>query len=729
MRYLWRIALLFLAIVTTWICWLPLPVDLQKPLDGTARLLDCKGRELAEISSFSARAQNPVPLDEMGDWLPRATVAIEDHRFFEHGPIDWQSSCRALICDLQSGRITSGGSTITQQLIKMASGRIRRSWGAKLYETILAWKIECSWSKERILTEYLNRCNYGNRRLGPEAAARSYFGKSAHDLTLTEAIFLAGLPQAPTRLNPWKHQSEAEKKYAQSLLRLYRCKLISQDQLAILQGSAPKVLHVNPPHLAPHFVDAIVERNTALHGLIRTTLDLDLQNAAEHLVNAHLGALNRNDITHAALVVIDNSTGGVRAMVGSENYTASQINGTMRMRSCGSTLKPFIYLAAIDRRLMTAATLLPDTPDAARGVYDDYDPQNYNHRYLGPVRVREALACSLNIPAIVALSRLGARTGFNELEKWGITFRRRFDDYGAGFILGNAEIRLIDLAGAYAGLARQGIAMRTKFLAGEHYPVARVASGAATQIVTDILCDNDARQRSFGIHSPLALEERVAVKTGTSSGFRDAWTVGFDKDHTVAVWAGNFDGGPMRETIAVRSAAPLWAGMMRLLLQHDHSLDSVPVSDAIVRCAICSVTGLRPSRFTVATTREYFLKGSEPVSDSASWFSADGNLLLPPEYAEWCASTSNMLGASVRSQSQITSPPANAHYEIDPVLPKSQQMVELTVTLPGAVQWSVNGLPLKAQPDGRYFWGLEPGQWTVRAASGSDEVEEKITVK
>jgi penicillin-binding protein 1C len=723
------LATLVVAAATTWICCLPFPADLVRPIDGTATLLDCKGRQIAEISSENARMQNPIELSEMGEWLPRATVAIEDHRFFEHGPIDLYSTAAALFRNLQAGRIVSGGSTITQQLVKMSIGRRERNWIAKLYETIVAWKLECCWSKERILAEYLNRCQYGNRRAGPEAAARTYFGKSARELNLAEAVFLSGLPQAPTRFNPWKHPEAAAKKYRLSLDQLVRENLISPDQLTILESAVPTVFRLPPPHLAPHFVDAVMARNPHLYGIVHTTLDLDLQRAAERLVNAHLDALNRNDITDAAVVVIDNATGGVRAMVGSQNYAINQVNGAVRMRSCGSTLKPFIYLAAIDKRLITAATVLPDTPDAARAAYADYDPRNFNNRYLGPVRVREALACSLNVPAIVALSRLGARAGFFELEKWGIHFRREFDNYGAGFILGNAEIRLVDLAGAYAGLARNGLAMDAKFLATEHHSLSRVASVAATQIVNDILCDNDAREQSFGVHSPLALEERVAAKTGTSSGYRDAWTVGFDKERTVAVWAGNSNGGPMRETIAVRAAAPLWAGMMRLLLQHDHPLDPVPESDFIDRCNVCSVSGLLPSRFSVATRSEYFLKGTEPVRDSENWFSTDGNLLLPSEYAEWCAGSSNGLGATVQTELRVTSPLANAHYEIDPILPAPQQMVELRATLPGVLRWLVNGEPQHPNSDGRVFWPLQPGQWVVRAVHETGEAEARFTVE
>jgi penicillin-binding protein 1C len=315
------------------------------------------------------------------------------------------------------------------------------------------------------------------------------------------------------------------------------------------------------------------------------------------------------------------------------------------------------------------------------------------------------------------------------MEKLGFKFPRGLSDYGAGFVLGNAEIRLVDLAGAYAGLARKGVSMQAKFLTAEHHPMDRIASSDATAIITDILCDNDARQKSFGAHSPLAFEERIAAKTGTSSGFRDAWTVVFDKEHTVAVWAGNFDGRPMRDTFAVRSATPLWAAMMRELLRRDHPLDPPKENERLIRREICAETGLLASRFSASRINELFLKGTEPKEDSANWFAADGKLLLPAEYAGWCASSNNTRGAHVRPKPRITNPVANARYEIDPVLPRSQQMIELTATLGDRVQWFVNGTRVASQSDGRFFWQLAPGEWNVRAISRIGTAEEVITVE
>ncbi|MFL6553658.1 MAG: transglycosylase domain-containing protein, partial [Chthoniobacterales bacterium] len=256
--------------------WLPIPHQLQTSPAGTLTLLDWQGRDIAELASPEARTQFPVPLVQMGPWLPRITVALEDRRFYEHRGIDWRATIAACARDLRSHRIVSGASTITQQLVKLAAGREQRSWWDKLYEVIVAWKLERRWSKQRILSEYLNRSSYGNRRIGPEAAARAYFGKPARDLTLAEAIFLAGLPQAPTRLNPWRHPEEANRKYERSLRRLGNFGVTTRNHQSLVIGP-PKIVRSHPPRLAPHFVDAVVARNPRLRGTVRTTLDLDLQ--------------------------------------------------------------------------------------------------------------------------------------------------------------------------------------------------------------------------------------------------------------------------------------------------------------------------------------------------------------------------------------------------------------------------------------------------------------------
>lgn len=687
-----------------------------KPL--TAVYLDAKGLMIAELPSPDARSHRPVSLSAMGPWLPVFTVALEDRRFYSHPGVDFLATARALF------RRHGGGSTISQQLVKVATARKGQSVTAKTQETLLALQLERRWTKAQILEAYLNRIPYGNRLIGIEAAAQAYFNKSAASLKKAEAIYLAGLPREPSRLNPWNHADGAARQFERS-----RNHLVARGYLPAAENaelSLPEVGRHLPQNAAPHFVNAVAQAGQ--RGVILCNLDLDLQRRAEQLVREHLNVLHRQDITQAAMVVIENDTGAVRAMVGSRDFKANQINGALSFRDCGSTLKPFLYATGIDRRVFTAATLLPDTPDAARDAYGDYDPHNFVLNHLGPMRVREALGNSLNVPAVVAVSRIGARKAFDAIGEWGIRFDRPLEKAGAGFILGNVGVRLLDLTGAFAGLARGGLTGPPRLLAAEPMPLRRVVSPEAAQIVTDILCDNSARLQSFGPHSALAFSIRVGGKTGTSAGFRDAWAVGFTREHTVGVWVGNFDGRPMDHAASIASAAPLWRRMMDDLLQTDHPLPE----PKLPRTPVCSLTGLRPCEKSPSTVSELFIPGTEPKEKADDWFASDGHPVLPQEYASWCASVDNRLGATIRPVAEnlaILSPRDGALFVLDHSVAITQQQVEFQANGEEGVTWKVNGKAIAPRQDGRVLWQLTEGEWTVEAANTAARVTSKFVVR
>ena len=760
------VAAFFAAAVLAVFIWsVPVPDALRQPapMQGTVTLLDARGEALAELPDPGARSRHPLPLARLGPDLPRLTVALEDRRFYGHHGVDVRALCAALARDLRAGRIVSGGSTITEQLVKLAAGRPGgRTLLAKAREAVVAWKLERRLTKPEILERYLNALSYGNRLVGPQAAARAYFNKDAADLTLAESLYLAGLPQAPSRLNPWHHLAAGEFCFGRNLRRLTSAGVVSPDTARRLADAPPRPGHFLPVRRASHFVDLLAARQKrgtlpdAPGGILRTTLDPDLQRLAETLTRHHLEDLRRegDEDPQAAVVIVENATGAVRALVGSGDYEdpdRGQVNGTIRPRSAGSTLKPFLYLNAFDRRLLTAASILPDTAEAVRATFADYDPQNYHAgRHLGPVRVRTALGSSLNVPAVVALGRcVGARQAFYEFGRWGFRFPAGLDEYGAGFILGNAEIRLLDLASAYAGLARGGLAGPARLLARDGTAWERVASADASTIITDILCDPQARRATFGEGSPLDFPDgvRVAVKTGTSSSFRDKWCVGFDGRHTVAVWAGHFDGRPMGETVGIHAAAPLWHGLMDALLR-EHQDPDVPtprLGNTLLRRDVCPLTGLLPAPGAGGPpgVPELFLAGTEPTASAADYFLLDpsggpAHLRLPPEYAAWCRSPQNILGAvappdaASPSSLAVVCPPDHARYTLDPELPARQQMLELTANTaePAQVHWTVNGQSLAPQPDGRVFWPLARGTWTVVASlPGAASVSRRIEVE
>jgi penicillin-binding protein 1C len=719
----------------------PLPPDLLSPLEGAPVLVDVNGRVLESMASAEARAQRPIPLDQMGRWLPAVTIALEDHRFATHRGVDPQSALGALWRNTRRGRTVSGGSTITQQLIKLASHRAGRSWLAKPYENLAALRLERIWSKNQILEQYLNRSHYANRQVGPAAATRAYFGKTPENLTLPEAIYLAGLPQAPTRFNPWTHPDRAKAKYRRSVTQLAAAGFLSSDEAERMQQPPAIQLRQSPPRFAPHFVDEIHKTHPRLRGgEVKTTLDLDLLRFVETRLRTHLATLGHQGVGQGAIVILDARDGSVRAMVGSTDYAAArggQINGTTISRSCGSTLKPFLYLKAIQERRLTAATLLPDTPDAVRAEYIDYDPINYDKRFWGPVRVREALANSLNVPAVVTLSRVGARRMFQGFDECGLKFARSFEEYGAGLILGNAEVRLLDLTAAFTVFSGRGLAVEPRLLASAPLRHRFIASPEAVSIVTDILSDNQARRKTFSLTSPLAFEDaRIPCKTGTSSGFRDAWTVGATAEHAIGVWVGNFDGRPMHEIASIAGAAPLWREIVDYLLAHGDSSVPAPVENArLTRREVCSLTGMLPVPGSPGVVNEWFLAGTEPVQDAGAYLRpvrGETRLVLPPEYALWCHSPLNYLKAELDASAplRIVSPSPDATFLIDPHLPRRQQALRLIASADPAEKlgWSVDGQPVEYSNNG-YYWPLVEGPHVVEVASSSGRVAAKFNVQ
>jgi penicillin-binding protein 1C len=732
-------ALLALGAYVATFC-IPLPSALLQPPDTTLTLEDRAGREIAVVATDRARQSEALPLAEMGRWLPQVTVALEDRNFWSNHGIDAWALGGAFCRNLRHGRAISGASTIAQQLIK--NTRPRTGWRLydKAYEALAAVRLLRTWPRERILAEYLNRIDYGNRRIGPRAAARAYFAKEPADLTLAEAVFLAGLPQAPTRYNPWLRLASAGDRYRRSLAALAQRGILEPATLAALGTEPPEIARSEPPGEAPHFADAIVGRWPALRGRVRTTLDLPLQKSVAALARNHVARLHGRGVGQAAVVVLDNRDGAILALVGSADYAGpeGEIDGALLPRSGGSVLKPFLYAEAIERRLLTAATVLPDTPDAIRAEYVDYDPRNFDERHLGPVRVREALAGSLNVPAVCALARVGARPFFERLGAWGFRFPRGLDAYGAGLILGNAEPRLLDLAAAFAGIASEGRVPTWRMLAAEPTHCRFAVSPDTAAIVADMLCDDDARRRAFGRGSPLAVPVRVPCKTGTSSGFRDAWTVGSTAQHTVAVWAGNFDGRPMDGIASVEAAAPLWRAVVDLLLAADTGVPEPRESPTLASRDVCRLTGRIPTDASPGAVREWFLRGTEPTESAAVWLrrTPEGTaaIVLPPEYAAWCAGAENHLGAQVEAPDRIAirQPAAGAEYVLDPALPRAQQVLRLEATLPeGAVaRWTIDGREIAAQPGGGVFlWPLEPGERVATVTAGGRSAEVSFRVR
>ncbi|MFW6162381.1 MAG: penicillin-binding protein 1C, partial [Planctomycetota bacterium] len=527
-------------------------------------------------------------LEEVSPRLVEATIAVEDQRFRSHPGVDPLAVLRAVGQNVRHRRIVSGASTITMQVIRLLTPR-PRTLRSKVIEAFRAVQLERRASKEAILEHYLNRAPYGGNLLGAEAASLAWFGKHACDLSLAEAALLAGLPQAPSRLRPDRHPERAKARRDHVLERMAACGFVSDEHLRVARRQPVAVRRSPFPFEAPHFA-RLVRRRYPGRGELHGTLDRRVQRLAEETVREAVAALRPEGVTNAAVVVIENRTAAVRAMVGSCDFHAEaddgQVNGAVAPRSPGSALKPFTYALAFQRGLATPDTVLADVPAS----YTGYEPENYDHAFRGPVPAAEALRDSLNVPAVRLLAQVGHRPLHRFLRRLGLaTLTRPADHYGLALTLGSTEVTLLELTSAYATLARLGVHRPYRLLETEPVPEGRrVLDAGAAWLVADALCEADplAGARSDD-------ELRMAWKTGTSYGHRDAWTVAFTPAYTVGVWVGNFDGRPSGALVGIRAAAPVARTLMdRIAGEAGSPWFERPPS--VATRPVCPVSGLPP---------------------------------------------------------------------------------------------------------------------------------------
>ena len=709
-----------------------LPVSLaQPPVPGT-EIVDREGRPLRKtLNADGFRSGQSFRLSEVPTSLIDATLAAEDQRFWSHGGVDLIAIVRAVRDGVEAGHPVSGASTITQQLVKISSPSRKRGLRVKLKEFLAARKLEMFRSKQEILSAYLQRLDYGNLRIGAAEAAQGYFGKPLADCSLAECALLAGLPQAPSRLNPYRALELSKKRQEWILDRMVVEAMIDRESAATAAAETLRLVKNFGAFEAPHFVDQIIAGPRDEAAVINTTLDLDLQKFCEHSIARNLQRLRTHNVTNAAVVVIDNASGDVRAMVGSANYNArsGQNNGTMAGRSPGSTLKPFTYLVALERG-DTPATIVDDIPIEFMTSTGVYSPVNYDHRNHGPVSYRRALGNSLNISAVRVLDRIGgARVLMNALAACGVTtLTESAEHYGMGLTIGNAEVRLLELTNAYACLARLGEFLPWRMRTDMGVPASRrIFEEDACYLIADILSDSSARATAFGPDSLLNLPFPVACKTGTSSDYRDNWTIGFTPEVTVGVWAGNFNGDPMENVSGISGAGPIFRDIM------EHLNETAPLTwyvqpATIVECAVDPVTGLPPSPGTALPrqlVRERFRGWNVPKSD-ASRYDARGRVLLSARYAHWLRSPENWLGETAaianlaeveaRHAIQIVSPLPGMVVYIDPDLPNQGTRFPLQATGgEGALDWESPTLTVDRTPFGQQHAILAEGKHSLVA--------------
>lgn len=534
-------------------------------------------------------------LAQRADRLAEATIMAEDERFFGHRGVDPISLGRALVADVRALRVVQGGSTISQQLVKLrlgGAGPKGSGLGDKARQALYAVRLERRYSKDEILSAYLAEAPYGGRVIGAEAASKQYFGVSASQLSWAQAAYLAALPQRPTAFNPKRDRSRAVTRQRWILDRLHADNRISTATWQAERKASLAFASTadGDPSIAPHFVELLLgktpvgatatSRSLAIGSktskgskgskgskVQRTTIDASLQRDVVGIARHNREVLRKRKAANVSVLVIDNATGAIRAWEGSGDYFAAKtggaINGPLIPRQIGSTIKPFIYAQSFDTGT-SPGDLVEDTPLRLSSASGVFAPQNYDHRFRGPLSARVALGSSINVPAVRVLRDVGVRSVGNELAAAGITLPAPAATYGLSLGLGATEISLLDLTYAYAAFSREGRSLYPVVLepAARQAGGKQVVSAESAFLVSDVLADNVARTPAFGRASVLKMPFAASVKTGTSQDFHDNWVIGYTRDFTVGVWVGNFDRTPLAGATGVSGAGPVFNATM-----------------------------------------------------------------------------------------------------------------------------------------------------------------------
>ncbi len=608
----------------------------QRKVVESTKIYDRTGQVLLhEIHGEEKRTV--IPFEQIPDFVKYATVGIEDNAFYSHPAFDWRGILRALTVDLLKGRVVQGGSTITQQLAKTAFLTSERTIVRKAKELALAWRLEQYYTKDEILNLYLNQVPYGANAYGIEAASQAYFEKRAQDLNLGEAALLATLPNAPSYYSPWgSHTDELEERRKFVLKRMRELGFIDEQQLAYAEVNLPKVVarptsSIKAPHFVFYVQDYLRERYgedlLEAGGLkIITTLDWELQKLAEEAVG--VGVKRNSDLyggENGALVAEDPTTGQILAMVGSKNYFDPPVPkgcstgenckfegnfnvAAQGLRQPGSALKPFVYLTALTKGF-TPETILWDVPtefttgnsdcppivDLRNNNKTCYHPENFDGIFRGPMAMKEALAQSVNVPAVKTLYLAGLDNVIKNLELLGVTTLSDKSRFGLSLVLGGGEVKLTELVGAYSSLANDGIhhpqavVLRVEDGKGntlEEYSDtnSRVIEENLARLINDVLSDVDLRAPLYSASLKLTQVpgHQVALKTGTTNEYRDAWTLGFTPNLVVGVWVGNNNRAPLTSKGgSILAAVPMWHDFISKALA-SRTLNTFPKPEPIL---------------------------------------------------------------------------------------------------------------------------------------------------
>jgi penicillin-binding protein 1C len=672
---------------------------------ASLRIEDRDGRPLRLVPNAESLDCRPVPLARISPFLALATVAVEDQRFYQHGAVDLQAVARAVAQNIRAGKVVSGASTLTEQLARSLEPRPRTLWG-KVKEAAGAMRLEREYSKQEILEAYLNRAPYGNRCQGAEAASQYYFGEPAADLSLAQAALLAGIPKSPGRFDPVANPQEARRRQRFVLERMEAGGWVDAESLRLARAE-PWHVEARPRVFeAPHYTE-LLRALAPQAPFLKATLDGSLQADLQALVRTQLATLKSRHVRNAALVVLDNSSGEVLAWVGSQDFSDAdgqgQVDGVSAKRQPGSALKPFLYSLAFERGFRPSSRL-DDEPWVAP---DGYAAYNYDRQYHGLVSLRRALACSYNVPAVRLCDKVGVGRFYDRLKLLGFdSLDLGAGHYGLGLALGNGEVSLLELANAYATLARGGRYLPVRLVRGAEIPPQgapphQAIEPGAAWLALEILGDNGARAPAFGLTSALSLPFPLAAKTGTTKDYHDNWCVGVTPQWTVAAWCGNFDASPMQHVSGVTGAGPLMHDAA-LRVERRWPSTAFPRPPDVVELELCDESGELPTLRCPRLRREYCLAGNLPTQTCH----------LHPLKAEGAA-------PPAAGRPRIVVPSQGARYVIEPGMDRDAQDMNLKaegVPDGARVQWRVDGRPADLDDRGQAFYRLTHGWHEVALA-------------
>lgn len=741
-------------------------------------LLDRRGRFLGERpGSREAYGFWPLP-PTLPTKVVVTTLETEDRGYFEHQGIAWRSVLRAAWQNVTNGRVISGASTIAMQVARLQHPRAR-TLAAKLHEAAEARLLVRRHGHDAVLRQYLTIAPYGNRTHGVARAANLYFDKPIDDLSWLQAAYLAALPQQPSRMSPWTEAGHARalERARRILTQLHARGVIGDDELHVaLTSSLSLARHPTRPPEAMHALLAWSRHLPGDRVIHRTTLDLEVQRAAHRALTDNLARLRGAGAGNTAGLVVELPSGDVLAYVGSADYFDAEHRGSIdylaTRRSPGSSLKPFIYAMALEDGTHTTASELPDTPvEFATANGGRYAPENITHTFLGPMLLRQALGNSRNIPALRVLSEVGVDRVAQRLERGGVK-QVKYDPsaYGLTLAIGSLHVTPLELAGLYAALANKGVTVPLR-----HFSEAPPAEGTrlfgeeAAMLISHVLADPEARRPAFPASGPLDFDTAVAVKTGTSQGYRDAWAAAFSDRLLVVTWVGNHDWRRMNLVSGAAAAAPAAHAIVEQVSPEvrpwQAPLMSAPLPASSIARDVCALSGRLPGPSCPNVKTEHFVRGTEPSAPCP--FHAEVRLdlrtgllagpgcpkavvetkpmlALPERYAWWARRQRLDVAPTVESPLcpttdpsvravRIREPTPASRYLFDPDTPRALSTLRLSAVVQPATEevvWLVDGVPVaRVGYPHEARWPVEPGPHVIRAVlAGGREASAPVRI-